>query len=86
MPAGLVPAGNGTAGYHGLHWNRRSFYVRCDRGGARLAEAVSRAYAAGLDDYHLEPMVLTENGVPVGRIRDETPWYSAAAGESGRWS
>ena len=41
-----------------------------DRGGARLAEAVSRAYAAGLDDYHLEPMVLMENGVPVGRIRD----------------
>ena len=41
-----------------------------DRGGARLAEAVRRAYASGLDDYHLEPMVLTENGVPVGRIRD----------------
>ena len=40
------------------------------RGGAQLAEAVKRAYAQGLDDYHLEPMVLTENGVPVGRISD----------------
>ena len=39
-------------------------------GGAQLAEAVKRAYAEGLDDYHLEPMVLTENGAPVGKIRD----------------
>ena len=40
------------------------------RGGAQLAEAVKHAYAAGQDDYHLEPMVLTENGKPVGRIKD----------------
>ena len=41
-----------------------------DRGGAELAQAVRRAYEAGQDDYHLQPMVLTEHGVPVGRIRD----------------
>ena len=41
-----------------------------NHGGAQLAEAVRHAYAAGQDDYHLEPMVLTERGVPVGRIRD----------------
>ena len=41
-----------------------------NHGGAQLAEAVRQAYAAGLDDYHLEPMVLTEHGAPVGRIRD----------------
>ena len=40
-----------------------------NHGGAQLAEAVRHAYAAGQDDYHLEPMVLTERGVPVGRIR-----------------
>lgn len=40
------------------------------RGGAQLAEAVKRAYAQGLDDYHLEPMVLMENGKPVGKIQD----------------
>jgi len=39
-------------------------------GGVQLAEAVKRAYATGLDDYHLEPMVLTEHGVPVGKIQD----------------
>lgn len=39
-----------------------------NRGGAQLAEAVKRAYAQGLDDYHLEPMSLVENGVPVGKI------------------
>ncbi len=42
----------------------------CKRGGAQLAQAVKQAYAQGLDDYHLEPMVLTENGAPVGRIGD----------------
>ena len=41
-----------------------------DRGGAELAQAVRRAYEAGQDDYHLQPMVLTEHGVPVGRIRN----------------
>lgn len=41
-----------------------------NRGGAQLAQAVKRAYAQGLDDYHLEPMVLTEQGAPVGRIAD----------------
>lgn len=41
-----------------------------NHGGAQLAEAVRHAYAAGQDDYHLEPMVLTERGIPVGRIRD----------------
>ena len=41
-----------------------------NHGGAQLAEAVRQAYVAGLDDYHLEPMVLAEHGVPVGRIRD----------------
>lgn len=40
------------------------------RGGAQLAEAVKAAYAQGLDDYHLEPMVLTEDGKPVGKISD----------------
>lgn len=39
-------------------------------GGAPLAEAVKNAYADGMDDYHLEPMVLTENKKPVGRIAD----------------
>ncbi|MEG1988066.1 MAG: phosphoglycerate mutase (2,3-diphosphoglycerate-independent) [Oscillibacter sp.] len=39
-------------------------------GGAQLAEAVKRAYAQGLDDYHLEPMVLVEDGKPVGKIQD----------------
>ena len=34
-----------------------------NHGGAQLAEAVKRAYELGQDDYHLEPMVLTENGV-----------------------
>ena len=40
------------------------------RGGAQLAEAVKKAYAQGLDDYHLEPMVLVEDGKPVGKISD----------------
>lgn len=40
------------------------------RGGAALAEAVKRAYAQGLDDYHLEPMSLVKNGKPVGKIQD----------------
>lgn len=35
-----------------------------NHGGAQLAEAVRHAYAAGQDDYHLEPMVLTERGIP----------------------
>ena len=39
-------------------------------GGSQLAKAVQRAYDEGLDDYHLEPMVLTENGRPVGKIQD----------------
>lgn len=39
-------------------------------GGASLAEAVRAAYAEGMDDYYLEPMVLTEGGRPVGRIAD----------------
>ena len=37
--------------------------VEMKRGGAQLAEAVKRAYASGQDDYHLEPMVLVEDGV-----------------------
>jgi 2,3-bisphosphoglycerate-independent phosphoglycerate mutase len=40
------------------------------RGGAQLAEAVKKAYELGQDDYHLEPMVLVENGKPVGKIQD----------------
>ena len=40
------------------------------RGGAQLARAVEKAYRAGQDDYHLEPMVLVENGKPVGKIGD----------------
>lgn len=40
------------------------------RGGAQLARAVEKAYQAGQDDYHLEPMVLVENGKPVGKIGD----------------
>ena len=41
-----------------------------DRGGARLANAVRKAYAQGMDDYHLEPMVLTESGAPAGTVHD----------------
>lgn len=40
------------------------------RGGAQLAEAVKAAYERGLDDYHLEPMLLVEQGAPVGKIQD----------------
>ena len=40
------------------------------RGGAQLARAVEKAYQAGQDDYHLEPMVLVENSKPVGKIGD----------------
>ena len=40
------------------------------RGGAQLAEAVKKAYEQGLDDYHLEPMLLVEDGKPVGKIAD----------------
>ena len=40
------------------------------RGGAQLAEAVKKAYELGQDDYHLEPMVLVEDGKPVGKIGD----------------
>ncbi len=40
------------------------------RGGAQLAEAVKKAYETGLDDYHLEPMVLVEDGKPIGKISD----------------
>ena len=40
------------------------------RGGAQLAEAVKRAYELGQDDYHLEPMLLVEDGKPVGKIAD----------------
>ena len=40
------------------------------RGGAQLAEAVKKAYTLGQDDYHLEPMVLVEDGKPVGKISD----------------
>lgn len=39
-------------------------------GGAALAEAVKGAYAQGMDDYHMEPMVLTGESGPVGRISD----------------
>ena len=63
------------------------------RGGAQLARAVEKAYQAGQDDYHLEPMVLVENGKPVGKevgvgARSETamPPCSAAAAVSGRSS
>ena len=40
-------------------------------GGPQLAAAVKHAYTLGQDDYHLEPMVLTENDIPVGRITDK---------------
>ena len=40
------------------------------RGGAQLAEAVKKAYELGQDDYHLEPMLLVEDGKPVGKIAD----------------
>lgn len=39
-------------------------------GGLQLAEAVKHAYTLGQDDYHLEPLVLVENGTPVGKIND----------------
>ena len=57
------------------------------RGGAQLARAVEKAYQAGQDDYHLEPMVLVENGKPVGKIGETAmPPCSAAAAVSGRSS
>ena len=57
-----------------------------NHGGAQLAEAVRHAYAAGQDDYHLEPMVLAERGVPAAASGITTRWCSAAAGVSGRSS
>lgn len=39
-------------------------------GGDQLASAVRKAYELGQDDYHLEPMLLTENDAPVGKISD----------------
>ncbi|MBQ7601263.1 MAG: phosphoglycerate mutase (2,3-diphosphoglycerate-independent), partial [Lachnospiraceae bacterium] len=40
-------------------------------GGAALAAAVEKAYQAGQDDYHLEPMSLLDaEGAPVGKIHD----------------
>lgn len=56
------------------------------RGGAQLARAVEKAYQAGLDDYHLEPMVLVENGDPWERSATGIPPCSAAAGENGKSS
>ena len=58
------------------------------RGGAQLARAVEKAYQAGLDDYHLEPMVLVENGRPVGKISDgdSAARYKSAASPSPRSS
>jgi len=41
-----------------------------NRGGRQLAEAMKAAYARGLDDYHMEPMLLVEDGAPVGKISD----------------
>ena len=52
-----------------------------NHGGAQLAEAVRHAYAAGQDDYHLEPMV-----PPSAASGITTRWCSAAAGVSGRSS
>ena len=40
------------------------------RGGAQLAQAVKNAYARGLDDYHMEPLLLVEDGKPIGKISD----------------
>jgi len=40
------------------------------RGAEALSEAVKKQYDAGVDDYHLKPMVLYENDKPVGRIKD----------------
>ena len=40
------------------------------RGGRQLAGAVKAAYERGLDDYHMEPMLLVEDGAPVGKIAD----------------
>ncbi len=41
-----------------------------DFGGAKLARAVREAYRRGLDDYHMEPLVLKESGIPLGKIKD----------------
>ncbi|MCQ2447941.1 MAG: phosphoglycerate mutase (2,3-diphosphoglycerate-independent) [Oscillibacter sp.] len=41
-----------------------------NRGGAKLAAAVKKAYELGQDDYHLEPMSLVKDGQPVGKISD----------------
>ena len=35
-----------------------------------LAEAVKKAYELGQSDYYLEPLSLTDNGKPVGKIND----------------
>ena len=57
---GTVPAAKGG------HWRCLQLIAAAPA----LRRPSNAPYAAGLDDYHLEPMVLTENGVPVGRIRD----------------
>ena len=45
--------------------------VKKEHGGAALAAAVEKAYAAGLTDYYLEPMARVDaNGEPVGKIKD----------------
>ena len=46
------------------------FFLKYDGVQKRRGAILLHAYAAGQDDYHLEPMVLTERGIPVGRIRD----------------
>ena len=43
---------------------------RMPRGAIALASMVQALYAEGQTDYSLEPIVLTQNGSPVGRIRD----------------
>ena len=43
---------------------------KLNHGCAQLAEAVKEAYNNGQNDYYLEPLALTKDGKPVGKIED----------------
>ena len=43
---------------------------KLNHGCAQLAEAVKEAYNNGQTDYYLEPLALTKDGKPVGKIED----------------
>ena len=43
---------------------------KTEHGCKTLAEAVKKAYSQGQTDYYMEPLALTANGSPVGKIQD----------------